>query len=431
MRSIIYLISLWILFAVASPLLAGDTNLISVFGAKTFARNGLYFAGQDGLAAISANPAALTLPQGWGIEGTVMDRAGRQETMFNNRSLHRSFRDNDLNFAAGVYWAISPRLTAALAYYPASDYEVEWPYAVLREKPGSSVVLVFDMFNRLQADALTPAIGLKLGKVKVGLAANIYRVSQHTAFPQANELWFSGTGLSAYQFEFEQDGWAVGGNLGMMANISDRLRIGAVVRSAYKASLDGTATSQMFVDLDSGQSTVNLSSDFEMPWVLGAGAVYKLNATTEFNIDASYSLWGSTQESYDFGFSSLVWETGLVMADTVTGISGGTFALQYENALDLGIGFEYAPPQGLTYRFGYRFSKSPNSEMTYNLLFPGVDQHWFSGGIGYRSKNFTLDIALAYAMGVAREITSSENPNAFGTYDSNTIVPVANLKYKF
>jgi len=141
MRSIRYLISLWILFAVALPSRAGDTSFISVFGAKTFARNGLYFAGQDGMAAISANPAALTLLQGWGIEGALMDRAGRQETMFNNRSLHRSFRDNDFNFAAGVYWAISPRVTGALAYYPASDYEVEWPYAVFRENWERSVLV--------------------------------------------------------------------------------------------------------------------------------------------------------------------------------------------------------------------------------------------------------------------------------------------------
>jgi len=263
------------------------------------------------------------------------------------------------------------------------------------------------------------------------MTANFYRVSQHTAFPQANELWFSGTGLSAYQFEFEQDGWAVGGNLGMMTDISERLRIGAVVRSAYKASLDGTATSQMFVDLDSARSTVNLSSDFEMPWVFGAGVVYKLNASMEFNLDASYSLWSSIQESYNFEFGSSVWETGLAQADTVTGIRGGTFALQYENTFDLGIGFEYAPPQGLAYRLGYRFSQSPNSEMTYNFLFPGVDQHWLSGGIGYSAENYTLSISLAYALGVAKEIRSSENPNAFGTYDSNTIVPVANLKYKF
>ena len=67
--------------------------------------------------------------------------------------------------------------------------------------------------------------------------------------------------------------------------------------------------------------------------------------------------------------------------------------------------------------------------MTYNLLYPGVDQHWFSFGIGHRGERYDLDLMLAYALGPTRDV-GADNAYNFGKYKSNTFVPALILKYK-
>ncbi len=418
------------LLGIAEILPAGDTNFLPVFGARTFARNGLYFAGGDGLAAAAANPAALLRSSGRFLQFAVLDRAGRQYLDSPADGLFRSFRANHFSFAGGAFWRMSESLAAGVAYYRAADFRVEWPFAMFREKPGSSVVLVFDLFNQLTIDAITPAAAFKLGRVAVGLSANLYRFTQRSDFPLANAGWYQNRGLSAYQVEYDQNAWAFGVNVGLSAELSNQFRVGGLVRTAYAADLEGEAVSNLLADLYGAPAQVALSSEFEMPWVMGVGLAYKIGARSELNLDAAYHLWGSTQDELRFTFSDAVWQTGLAATDTVTGFRGDRLPLNFDNTLELGIGYEFIYNEQWSYRASYRFSQSPNSAATYSLLLPGVHQHWFAAGIGYQSGRIALDAALAYAIGQAREIDSTVNSGVAGTYDSNVILPVVAIRYR-
>ena len=428
-KQIVLTINIFFL-SVAQLLLAGDTNFLPIFGARTLARNGLYFAGSDGLASAVANPAALLYTEGRLLQLVAMDRAGRQQLDSPGAGLFRSFRYNDFAFAGGAFWRVSDGLAAGISYHRAADFRVEWPFAIFREKPGSSVVLVFEMLNQLTVDAITPTAAFKLGGMAFGISVNVYRVTQHTAFPLANDAWYQGIGLSAYQFDYDQDAWTFGVNVGLSADLSKKLQVGGTARMGYSADLEGQAVSNMFVDLNAAPAQVALSSKFKMPWIFGAGLLYKLGERSELNLDAAYNLWGSTQDQFRFTFSDAAWQNGLASADTVTGFQGDRFPLNFDNALDVGIGYEYTHSAEWNYRASYRFSQSPNSAATYSLLLPGVHQHWFTAGIGYQSGRFTLDGALAFAIGQSREVASQSSGIKSGKYTSNVILPVASLRYR-
>lgn len=398
---------------------------------RTLARNGLYLAGTEGLATAITNPAGIAYLHGRALELSIMDQRGQYDYENSTQGLFRSHRENNYSFSGGAYWAVSPRLTAAFAYYRPLDYEVNWPFALVFTKDVSTTLAAFNMFNRIQIDAVSPSLAFRFGSVAFGVTANVYRLRQHTAFPLANNEWYQDHGEAAYQFEYKQDAWSYGFNFGMMATLSNKLRVGGMVRSAYDAALEGEATSQMLADLDGAATRVNLSANFEVPWALGAGLVYQLGDSWEMNLDAAYSLWANTQNSFDFQFSDSNWQTRLAEMDTVTGIRGSSFPLAFDNSIDVGLGFEYSPPQGLACRAGYRYSQSPNSAGTYSMLFPSVDQHWLSFGIGYQDGRFSLDASLAYAVGVSKAVAAAENSSSPGKYDSNALVPAVKLQYDF
>jgi long-subunit fatty acid transport protein len=65
------------------------------------------------------------------------------------------------------------------------------------------------------------------------------------------------------------------------------------------------------------------------------------------------------------------------------------------------------------------------------MLFPVVDQHWFSIGIGYKNEHYSVDASLAYVLGVSQKLTGAENVYSPGRYAANAVVPAVNLQYSF
>lgn len=425
---------LWIaagLVLLASAAHAGGGNFAPAFGGRTLALNGLFIAGTDGLTLSINNPAGLVYLRGRGLEVSVIDRVGQFQFSSDTRGYFRSLRENDYSVGAGGYWSFSPSLAASLIYYRAADYQAEWPFAHFFRKEGASVVLGFDMSNRLQIDAIAPALAARFGSFSVGLSANAYRLRQEISLPISNAAWYSDQGLPAYALTYNQDAWSFAANVGVMAELSERTRFGAVIKSGYKATLSGDAASNFFAEVDSISSTSDLSSDFEMPWAIAAGVVHQLDDKITLNADVAYTLWGSTQESISFVFGNGQWQNWLAAIDTLTGVNSARLPLALDHALDAGVGIEYRTAGEMTYRAGYRYSQSPNASQTYSMLFPAVDQHWFSIGAGYQAESYLFNVGVAYAFGAKTTIVPSENAFLPGAYDSKNLVVAVNLRYTF
>jgi long-subunit fatty acid transport protein len=185
----------------------------------------------------------------------------------------------------------------------------------------------------------------------------------------------------------------------------------------------------MFAVTDSTDETTTITSNFEMPWIIGLGSVYSFTSNINLNIDIQYSLWGSTAASINHKFGNQIWQDNLTSTDPTSGINGGTFTLNYNNTLDLGIGFEYVSESMISYRLGYLYSQSPNSDESYSFLFPAVDTHTLSIGIGLREGNLLFDASLSYTIGMERSVNSSTIDNLKGNYDFDSIIPMVTLKY--
>ena len=408
---------------------AGGNDFRTMFGARTLALDGLYFAGSDGLSCSMANPAGLAFMGGREIQAGVIDKLGMQQFDSPKLGLYRSQREDDLSFGGGAYWNFNSSLTAAVSYGRVLDYSTSWPFAMLGSD--NATILTFDMYNKFHVDAIAPTIALNLGRLAIGLTVDIYRVEQSAAYPQGNGQEAAGYGLYAYQFNIEQKAWAYGFSLGAIEDLSDNLRAGVTIKSGYKANLSGNATGKMFADVDSSALQSDISSTFQMPWNIGAGIIYQASPGLKINVDMGYSLWKGIQSSIDTKYSNATWQSGLSHVDSLTGIQGTSLPLSYKNTFEIGAGIEYAAEDGIILRAGYRFSQMPNTDATYSFLMPGVNEHSLSVGVGLKGDGYVIDAGLVYSYGPSKSVTKTLYPQFSGSYSSDSYIPSITIRYSF
>lgn len=428
MKKIFTVIFLVLVLGLTCSINAGDVSLRSISQAKSSSLNGLYIAGIDEMNNVLNNVAGLAHLNSRFVELSLVDLIGQSELDNPTNGLYRSFQQDNVALSAGIIYPLSEKIVIALSYQRAYDYDVNWPFAVLTSTDSSSVLQTFDLFNNISVDAILPSVSFRFGSLSVGASVNIFNVKYESAFPITNFEWNDTLGLPAYQMEYDMDAWSFGFNAGLMYDVSEDLRLGAFVRSSFSADLKGSVKSELLSSIDSVSAESEVTTTLEYPWILGAGLLYKFSAEWIVNLDFQYSLFGSSSESLVMNYSDPGWSTKNFQTDPLTGVNPSNILLAFEDAFDAGVGLEYMFTDW-SLRSGYRFSQSQNNDASYNFLFPTVDQHWISLGLGYNDSIYFVDLTAAYAFGADTEIISI--PSVSGNYDSQTINVSFTLKYAF
>ncbi len=429
MRAIKILVSILVLSLFTGNTYAGGAELNNIPGAKSLSLDGLYFAGNDGLNSMLGNPAGLIKISNKYLELSIVDMIGQQKFEGETKGLHKSYEDDHFALGGGLAWSFSPDFIVGLSYGRAFNYNVDWPFLALQQTDSTSSISAFDLYNRIKINAASLSGALGFERFTVGVTVSAYQVKQETAFPQENPAWFDSvsTGMASYQFNYNEDAWTYGFGLGFLYEGTADLQIGLMARSGFSADLSGNAGTDYFADLDSAASTADLSSKFEMPWVIGVGLIYQLSENIAANADIQYSLWSGTQKTMKFDFNNSVWQNNAPAIDTVSGISTNEFILDFRNTIDAGFGLDFLLSD-MHLRMGYRFSQSPNTGSTYSYLFPAVDQHRVSLGLGYADENLSADLSVAYAFGVNKKIEGSRS-GFNGIYNSGLVIPAITVRY--
>lgn len=428
MKKIFTIVISVFLLGATSSLHAGDVSLRSISQARTSSLNGLYIAGIDELNNTFSNTAGLTYLNSRSIQFSLVDLIGQSELDNPTSGLYRSFQQDNVALSAGIIYPLSEKIVIALSYQRAYDYNANWPFAVLTNTDSSSVLQTFDLFNNINVDAILPSVAFRFGSLSVGASVNIYNLKYKSAFPITNSKWGDTLGLPAYQIEYNMDAWSFGFNAGLMYDVSEDLRIGAFVRSSFSADLEGSVKSDLLSRIDSVSAQSNVTSTFEYPWVFGVGLLYKISAEWIVNLDFQYSLFGNSSASLVMDYSDPGWSNKNFQIDPLTGINPSDILLAFDDAFDAGVGIEYLLTDW-SFRGGYCFSQSQNTGASFSLLFPTVDQHWISLGLGYDDSIYFVDLTAAYAFSSDTEIISI--PSVSGKYDSQTLNVSIALKYAF
>ena len=438
MRTVINNLIISAILFLTSVVYGGNNDFIPRLSAKTLALNGMYTAGCDGLSNLATNPAGLTLLKGNGLELSFLDRTGQQDYKHPEDGLYRSYRDDDISFALGGYWQLSRDLVVAAAYIKPVSYNTDWPFTRYFQSGTSSFVSAFDKTNRLNISGFSVAGAYKVDQFSVGATVQINRYESILSFPVLNELWQDFVQIEpGYQVAYEQNVWQLGFNLGIDWDVSDDLRIGAVLRSNQNLALEGVATSRMpaaITGLDSNATTIPATTDdiatqAALPMTICGGILYRILENMHLNADLALHIWENLDKAWVVEFTDAQWQNIMNIQDEITGARPKTIEAPDQNAIDAGIGFEYISNSGPDFRFGYRYTQSAVSSGAISMLFPECDQHWFSFGLNLEGDGYDADLTIAYALSGERDVARSENTYNFGTYKSDLFIAGITVHY--
>ena len=385
---------------------ANGLRVLSQDGFAT-ARGEAFAATADNASAIYYNPAGITQ-----ISGTEL-RAGLY-----NIYLEPAFRqppgpaNTGQTYDINKHFAAVPQLFVAhtfkdspvsigLGIYAPFGGSISWPddtgFRAVAEK-GSVTYLRFN-----------PVIAFKLGdyvSIGGGVSANYVRINLEQGLrPQAAPL--------ENFFHYTGDGWATGGNFGVLVKPCAELSFGATMRTKTSFNLEGATIFEQQIIIPKNQ--IPASADFEFPLTATFGVSYRPTPKWNIEFDADYADWSSF--------------------DTVTIRQGKKppFPLQQNIPVRFGWQESWNYELGATYTFdsgwhasaGYIFSENSVPDTYYTPLAADMDRHFFSLGVGRNGKKFDFDVTYQFGYGPSRTVSGSSpssTPGAFagqsgdGTY---------------
>ncbi len=243
------------------------------------------------------------------------------------------------------------------------------------------------------------------------------------------------------------NGYGFGLNLGMMYDVTEKLRIGLNARVPFNITLEGRSALEFYMPevnfLDSasiddpnrpgtagnlfvaGNKIVD-SADFELelklPTSFAFGLAYKVHDKFLVSFDAEYTMW-SKYDGLNFRYSN---HSGLTGAADTIALANDYLTADVSNPVDwkdagkFSLGFMYDYNQYFTFIGGGSVDQSParsNSLMTPQFIDTG-DKNRISGGLIWHYRQYDFGFVTSYTSYPDLTSTDLVDVNSDGLFDN-------------
>jgi long-chain fatty acid transport protein len=391
--------------ACATAIFSAHANGLRILSEDSFAsaRGDAFAATADNSSAIYYNPAGLAQVQGSELRGGIYSLY--LDPTYVSPSTGDTYRiGKHYAFIPQLYFShtlTNPAVSFGLGVFAPFGGSISWP-----QDTGFRSVATHGSTTYLR---IAPTFAIQLGdhlSIGGGLSANYARLELQQgltrfAAPFANDFRFTG------------DGWAAGGDFGVLLKPWNFLSFGVTLRTATRFNLKGeTALSdQPFI-----QSTaISASTDVQFPLTAAFGASWRPTPKWNLEFDADYAQWSS--------FGSLL----------IAQQKNPPFPVQQNVPVNLDWQDSWNYEFGVTRYFdhgwhlsgGYVYSENSVPNTYYTPLAADMDRNFFSVGIGRTGKTFDFDVTYQLGYGPSHTVTGSSpsatpgffaGQNANGTY---------------
>lgn len=368
----------------------------------------------DDASVTRTNPASLTriedtmyqvTYQGWHGKTDYTGFGGRTDSMIvpwkHTGSLYIAHPIND-------------RLTFGLGASAPFGVSINWPRTGAFRYTGA-----YDA--TLQTAAINPALGLKINDdFSIGFGLDIYRskLRLEQRFPWA--ILPPAAARPDGDAIFDGIGWGIGAYLGMNFDFGDRHHLAIVGRLPVSVDYEGRFS---ITNVPAGFPFAPFTpfrSEIEHPGSIGVGYGFDISDRLSLGIDFEW-LQNSTHDDVPLNIGSN------------QALLGGTnaLALNWDDSISLGIGFEYEASDQWTLRAGYQYADNPGNQTTYNPSLPTDDRHILSAGVSYTWDENTIDFSYTYLLMDASSIQGNIQPAFNGAYDYNWSILTVTYQRRF
>lgn len=260
-------------------------------------------------------------------------------------------------------------------------------------------------FAELIVADVKPTVAAKVGdRLAVGAGIDLYysELEFRQYVPWSTVV---GAPVPDGRMTFKGDGTAVGWNIGVRANLTDRQRVGATYRSSAKVDYDGDFRVNNVPGPGIAAPSSDFSTEIEFPSVVVIGYGIDLSERLSVGVDAEWVEF-STYDSLpiDIGVNNALLPVSALPQD-------------WNDVWTYGLGAEYRLSDAWVLRAGYKYMESPIPDETLAPTLPDADKHQLSVGAGFRSGAHHIDVAFAYSIFDDRDVTSNGNPAYNGSYE--------------
>ncbi len=376
-------------------------------GARAVGIGGAFVAQASDPSAIYFNPAGLAFQQGVNIYagGTFIIPT---HTYHNPTSGQETSTDDQLFFTPSAYgtYAVNSDLVVGLGVFTPYGLGTRWP---------SGWDGKYEALNsQLATFYINPTIAYKISsKLSIGIGVSyVYGtldMSRNFAKPMP-AYGLTITGLVS--MSGTADAW--GFNAGVLYKPTEKLSLGASVRTLSRLNFSGDATYSDITPAAAAAfiSNGNGSVSIPLPANIYLGAAYELTNALTVEADLQFVGWSV----YDALSMSL--PTGPVVSEQ-----------NWDNTCIGRIGAEYKLNSAWTMRGGLAYDMTPQPKSTMMPMMPDADRFDISVGGGYKfNEHLYVDAAYMLGLCVDRTSTLSDLP---GEYNSTFSAISINLGYSF
>jgi long-chain fatty acid transport protein len=313
--------------------------------AMATAKGNAFVATADNASAVHYNPAGLTqLEQAEVVAGVYAIELGTEV----EHAEGKFHADRQWQAVPSLFFAmpLNDRATAGFGFSSPYGLGSEWG----QHTPFRTVVTEAHLIYI----SATAALGYEITpELSIGASASVNGSRLQLA---------QGLGVFPNDYlEFEGDGYALSGALGVRWQPSERHAFGLTYNTPTSTELDGEVNSNLLPD-------GSAEFDFETPARVTAG--YSFRPAKGWNIEANID-W-------------LDWDTLNTLqlrADTVPG-GGKTIPFHWKSTFIYEIGVSYVTEDGWKFAVGYDYNESAQPDATYNPVVGDADIQYINAGFG-------------------------------------------------
>lgn len=297
-----------------------------------------------------------------------------------------------------------------IGFYSANGNKIEYP----RNWEGRYFVVSSDL---LQLN-LAPAISFR---IRDNIFAGISVVGSYVKIQQANQINLMTFGFPADgSANLEADGFGIGGTAGIKA-IFDRWFLGVVYKSPTSVRLEGEADFQIPESLSPFFPNGDIRTNQKFPQIVIIGVANRSMRNVTLEADLQWTNWNSfNDQKIDFENQTLA-------------VQNINIPFNWRDTWTLRLGARYDFHESFALRLGYIHDPSAVPQSTINPIFPELDKHIVTAGLGFRRNQWRADLYLARIYSKERHVDNALPgfPTHQGEYEANADAVGFSVTYAF
>lgn len=401
MKKTVIFISLFLLvFLGTSPLTHGSGFLIYEHGAAAMAMGGAFVAVANDATAVFHNPAGLAWLEGTQISlGTTLITSTGSLSLPNwpDPTFQTIDRESQLFYPSTFYIShkINDRIVAGFGFFNPYGLGQKWP----KDYPLRYIAVQDDM----KTFFFNPTLAFKIND-NLSLGVGVSYVYSTLEFELVEPLPLTPFLLLDVPATLEANGSGWGLNAGALYK-SENFSLGFNWRSGFEIEYDGDLTldlSNLPAPVDTLTGTGKTS--FSFPHIFGVGVAFNLTRSLMLTADVHYVLW-STYDAIDVEI-----EVPGIEAIYPPGIADKHLEEDWDDSFIFRGGLQYMVNDNLALRAGLLYDETPQPVEAMDPILPDAARWAFTGGFGFKSGSFVVDVAYQLELFKDRESENRKIP---------------------